>query len=97
VGLYGSSPITSRPLDTFGIGYAFTRYSSPVRDFDPALLPVGNDQVVELFYNIAVTPWFNVAPDLQVVVPARESTFPLPNPHETETALVLGLRAKVEF
>ena len=93
----GSSPNASRPLDSFGIGYAFTRYSSPVRDFAPALLPVGDDQVVELFYNIAVTPWMNFAPNLQVVVPARESTFPLAYPHETETALVLGVRGRIEF
>jgi porin len=96
VALYGSSPITTRPLDTFGVGYAFTRYSSPIRDFAPVLLPIGNDQAVELFYNIAVTPWFNVAPDLQVVFPARDETLP-PNRQSIDTSLVLGLRAKIEF
>jgi porin len=96
VALYGSSPITNRPLDTFGIGYTFTRYSSPVRDFAPVLLPIGNDQAVELFYNFAITPWFNVAPDLQVVFPAREETLP-PNREAIDTALVLGIRAKINF
>ena len=47
VALYGSSPITTRPLDTFGVGYTFTRYSSPVQNFAPVLLPIGNDQAVE--------------------------------------------------
>jgi porin len=96
VALYGSSPITNRPLDTFGIGYTFTRYSSPIRDFAPVLLPIGNDQAIELFYNFAVTPWFNVAPDLQVVFPAREETLP-PNRESIDTALVLGIRAKINF
>jgi porin len=96
VALYGSSPISGRPLDTFGLGYAFTRYSSPVRDFAPVLLPIGNDQAIELFYNFAVTPWFNVAPDLQVVFPAREETLP-PNRESIDTALVLGIRAKINF
>jgi porin len=96
VGLYGSSPMTSRPLDTFGIGYTFTRYSSPVQNFAPVLLPIGDDQAVEMFYNIAVTPWFNVAPDLQVVLPAREETLP-PNRQSIDTSLVLGLRAKINF
>jgi porin len=96
VALYGSSPISKRPLDTFGVGYTFTRYSSPVRDFAPVLLPIDNDQAVELFYNIAVTPWFNVAPDLQVVFPARDQTLP-PNPQAIDTALVLGIRAKIDF
>jgi porin len=96
VALYGSSPLTYRPLDTFGVGYTFTRYSSPIRDFAPVLLPIGDDQAVELFYNIAVTPWFNVAPDLQVVFPARDETLP-PNREPIDTALVLGIRAKLEF
>ncbi len=96
VALYGSSPITSRPLDTFGVGYAYTQYSTPVQDFAPALLPIGNDQAIELFYNFAVTPWFNVAPDLQVVFPAREETLP-PNRESIDTALVLGIRAKINF
>jgi porin len=96
VALYGSSPISNRPLDTFGVGYTFTRYSSPIRDFAPVLLPIGNDQAIELFYNFAVTPWFNVAPDLQVVFPAREETLP-PNRESIDTALVLGIRAKINF
>jgi porin len=60
------------------------------------LLPIGNDQAVELFYNYAVTPWFRLTPDLQVVFPARERTLP-PNPQSIDTALVLGLRAKIDF
>ena len=96
VGLYGSSPLTNRPLDTFGVGYPFTRYSSPVRDLAPVLLPIGNDQAVELFYSDAVTPWCNVVPDLQVVFPARDRTLP-PNPQSIDTALVIGVRAKIDF
>jgi porin len=96
VALYGASPITNRPLDTFGIGYSFTKYSTPVENFAPVLLPIGNDQAIELFYNFAVTPWFNVAPDLQVVFPAREETLP-PDRQSIDTALVLGVRAKISF
>lgn len=96
VALYGNSPIESRPLDTFGIGYAFTDYSSPVEDFAPNLLPIDNDQVIEMFYSIGVTPWFHVSPDLQVVLPARERTLP-PNAESIDTAVVLGLRAKIDF
>jgi porin len=96
VALYGSSPMTTRPLDTFGIGYTFTRYSTPVTNLAPVLLPIGNDQAVELFYNIGITPWLHVCPDLQVVIPAREDTLP-PNRESIDTALVLGLRAKIDF
>ncbi len=96
VALYGSSPISNRPLDTFGVGYGFTRYSGPVRDFAPVLLPIDNDQVVELFYSIAVTPYCHVTPDLQVVLPARDRTIP-PNAQDIDTALVLGISAKIDF
>jgi porin len=96
VGVGGSSLLRSRPLDTFGIGYAYTGYSDPVKNLAPVLLPVQDDQVVELFYNIAVTPWFHLTPDLQVVVPARERTLP-PAARDIDTALVVGVRAKVDF
>lgn len=96
VALYGSSPITNRPLDTFGIGYGVTQYSGPVKQLAPVLLPIDNDQVVELFYNVGVTKWFTVSPDLQVVLPARGATLP-PNRQPIDTALVLGIRAKLDF
>lgn len=96
VALYGSSPISSRPLDTFGVGYGVVQYSGPVMQLAPVLLPINNDQVVELFYNVGVTKWFSVSPDLQVVIPARDTTLP-PNRQSIDTSVVLGLRAKIDF
>lgn len=98
VGLGGSSPWVSRPLDTFGVGYSYVNYSSPVQQLAPFLLPIGNDQVVEMFYNIAVTPWMHLTPDLQFLVPARERTLPLPpGPQAINSAVVIGMRAKIDF
>lgn len=96
IGLAGSSPWVSRPLDTFGIGYSFADYSSPVMNLAPDLLPIGNDQAIELFYNIAVTPWCHLTPDFQVILAARERTLP-PNAQNIDTAVVVGLRAKIDF
>lgn len=96
VALYGSSPLRTRAYDTFGVGYAHTQYSTPVKTLAPVLFPIGNDQVVELFYNYAVTRWCTVTPDLQVVIPARERT-PPPAPQPIDTALILGMRAKIDF
>jgi porin len=96
VGLGGSSPNASRPLDTFGIGYSYVGYSDPVKELAPVLLPIGNDQAVELFYNYAVTPWLRLTPDLQVLIPARQRTLP-PGAQTIDTALVIGLRAKINF
>ena len=52
------------------------------------LVPLRDEQGVEAFYNVGVTPWFHVTPDFQVVIPTRE---------RADTALVFGLRAKVDF
>lgn len=95
-GLGGSSPVASRPLDTFGVGYSHVGYSDPVKDLAPVLLPVGNDDAVELFYNIAVTPWFRLTPDIQFLIPARERTLP-PGAQNIDNAVVFGLRGKIEF
>lgn len=96
VGLGGSSPLASRPLDTFGVGYSFVDYTSPVKDLAPRLLPIENDQAIELFYNAAVTPWCHLTPDFQVLLPAKERTLP-PNAQNIDTAIVIGLRAKIDF
>ena len=96
VGLGGSSPIASRPLDTFGIGYSYVGYSGPVKELAPVLLPIRDDRAVELFYNYAVTPWFRLTPDLQILIPARERTLP-PGAESIDTAVVLGVRAKIDF
>lgn len=96
VGLGGSSPIVSRPLDTFGVGYSYVGYSSPIKNLAPALLPIQDDHAVELFYNYAVTPWFHLTPDMQIVTPALERT-PFDGRQSINTALVLALRAKIDF
>ena len=42
----------------------------------------------EIFYNVGVTPWFHVTPDLQVITPTLGLA---------ETSVVLGLRTKIDF
>lgn len=96
VGLGGSSPLVSRPRDTFGIGYAYTGFSEPVHQLAPVLIPIRDEHVVELFYNVAITPWFRLTPDLQVIVPARERTLP-PGAQDIGTSLLFALRAKIDF
>jgi len=88
IGLGGSSPLQSRKLDTFGIGYYYLGLSPGLRNLAPVLLPLRDEQAVEVFYNIAITPWCRITPDLQVVFPARK---------DADTALFLGLRAKLDF
>ena len=51
-----------------------------------------------MFYNIAVTPWLHVTPDLQIIDAGRNKA-PIigPNRKAIGTAIVAGLRIKVDF
>jgi porin len=61
-------------------------------------LGLEHEQGVELFYNVAVTPWLHVTPDLQFVDSARDKA-PLIGPDRKAigTAVVAGLRIKIDF
>jgi porin len=85
-GIGGNSPIARREHDTFGIGYAFSAASSELGPIISRL--VGNGHVAEAYYNAAVTPWFHVTTDIQVIRGGFSGA---------DTALVLGIRAKIRF
>ena len=87
-GLAGSSPLSGRENDTFGAGYFYTGTSDALTNLAPVLLPLGDEQGVELYYNVAVTPWCHVTPDLQVLNPFRQ---------RVDTSLLVGVRAKIDF
>lgn len=85
-GVGGHSLLSGRPDDTFGIGWYYTGISD---EFGPVVSSLLTDgQGVELYYNIAITEWFQVTPDLQIVEP---------NTIALDTAIIPGLRARVEF
>jgi len=70
VGLGGSSMIPGRPDDKFGIAYF--RYGLS-EDLKEELAPFGalqDESGFEVFYNVAVTPWFRITADVQFVTPA---------------------------
>jgi porin len=64
-----------------GLSNSFTNAVRPV-------LSVRDERGLELFYNVAVTPWCHVTTDLQVITPILE---------RAEMSLVLGLRTKIDF
>jgi porin len=83
--LVGSSPIRGRETDTVGIGYYHLGVSNlPIF----TIHGIGGENGVELYYNAAITPWFHVTPDLQILDPAQ---------HHTEPALLFGIRARLSF
>lgn len=88
-GLGGSSPLRCRPADTFGVGYYYLGTSNQIGTLLTSLLgPIGDEQGVEMYYNVAVRKFLHVTADLQVLDSARENV---------PTAVVVGLRSKVDF
>ena len=88
LGISGASQLAGREADTFGIAYFYLGVSGPLKDLAPILLPLRDEHGMEMYYNVALTPWCQITPDLQVITPFRD---------QAETALLLGLRANVVF
>ena len=78
-----------RNHDRWGIGYFSYSLSSDLRD---GLASIGVDlreeQGVEAFYSVAVTQWFSVTGDLQVVQPAVS---------DASIAITAAIRTKIKF
>jgi porin len=87
-GISGTSPIAGRNRDTFGIGYFFVGLSAELKNLAPVLLPLRDEHGIELYYNLQVTPWCQITPDLQVISPFRD---------RADTSVLVGLRAKIDF
>ena len=82
-GVGGTSPLPGREADRFGIGWYYGGASS---ELGPFFNP-DDGTGVELFYNCAVTPWFQLTPNLQVINGG------VPN---SDTAVIVGLRANLD-
>jgi len=86
LGVSGKGMIPGRDNDTFGVGYYYLAVSDKL---GPILSKLANDeQGVEIYYNLAVTPWLHITPDLQIIDPARKSV---------DTTVVAGIRMKIDF
>jgi len=87
-GISGGSPIAGRRADSFGVATFYLGVSEPLKNLAPLLLPLRDEYGVELYYHAAVTPWFRITPDLQVIRPFRI---------RADTDLIVGIRASFEF
>ena len=85
-GVGGSSPLSGRRDDSFGVGWYYTGISD---EMGPVVSGLFNDgQGIELYYSIAISECFKITPDLQVVEP---------NLVTSDVSVVPGLRARIEF
>ena len=88
IGLAGSSPLPRRNNDSLGIAYYYMGVNDGLKNLAPRLVPLSDEQGIEMFYSVGVTPWFHLTPDLQIIRGSFE---------RADTAVVVGLRGKIDF
>lgn len=91
VGLGGKGMIPGRQHDQFGIGYYYLWNTTPQRSSDLGHVDnffADNTQGFEVFYEIAITPWMRLTPDLQIIDPAAENV---------DTVWVAGVRLELKI
>lgn len=110
IGVGGKGMIPGRPLDRFGLGYYFIDVNNPTLEglFRSTKL-LRDEHGFEAFYNVAVTPWMQVTPNVQVIRGAQQDEItigtrsgPLGLPFiasrkSIDTATVLGIRLQLVF
>jgi porin len=97
-GIGGTGLLPGRPNDRFGVGAFIYSYSRELKEAAAPLVTLGDEYGTELFYNFAVTKWFRVTADLQVIAPAIKAQVIAPKTVENNsTVVLLGLSAQVIF
>lgn len=87
-GLAGHGMVNGRPNDSFGIGGFIYNFSNALQDSVDPLVDFNDEQGVEAWYSVALTPWFKLTADAQLINPARG---------DADLALITGLRANLAF
>jgi porin len=85
IGLGGKGLLPDRPLDECGLGYYYSSIRNPTfQQPIPGISSFLRDEWgFEAYYKVALTPWFLLTPDIQVVGPAQI--------REAATGKVVGL------
>ncbi|HVO23361.1 MAG TPA: carbohydrate porin [Candidatus Margulisiibacteriota bacterium] len=93
--------IPSRDHDQFGLGYYYSSINNPTIVFSPRRPPLSalrDEWGFEGYYNVALTPWLLLTPDVQVIGPAqKQQIISLRDRRSVGTATVLGLRLQTIF
>jgi len=87
-GIGGKGMIPGRSQDTFGVGYYHVWFTDNLPSIVKRRL-LNNEQGGELYYNIYLTPWVQLTPDLQIIESGDKRV--------DNTVIVGGLRMQVNF
>jgi len=86
IGIGGKGLFEGRDQDKWGAGYFYAGLSD---ELPQAVLDrFGDSQGLEFFYNIEVTPYLQITPNLQIIEPSGKNL---------DSAVVLGARARILF
>ena len=104
LGVGGKGVIPNRHNDRYGLGFYYIDVNNPkLQGLFQSIKLLRDEYGFEAFYNIAITPWLMVTPDIQVVRGAQRNKFalsPLPaiiSKKSIGPATILGLRMQVVF
>ncbi len=98
-GIGGKGVVPGRPNDTFGIGWSRIEFSDHLLKFLRTRLRLGLDRedAIEMYYNVAVTPWLGVTADLQIVDQGLKKQLQDNRIIDVDTAVIGGLRVFTRF
>jgi porin len=104
LGIGGKGVIPSRERDRYGFGFYYIDVSNPkLQGLFRSTKLLRDEYGFEGFYNIAITPWLLLTPDIQVVRGAQKDKItlsPLPSIVSKKSigpATILGLRMQMVF
>src|SRR3990172_5958447 len=108
VGVGGKGVIPTRENDRYGFGFYYIDVSNPKLEGLFRTFKLLRDEYgFEGFYNVAITPWLLLTPDIQVVRGAQKDKIsigtgplgllPRLDKKSIGTATILGLRLKMVF
>ena len=104
LGVGGKGVIPNRHNDKYGLGFYYIDINRPeITGLFRSVKLLRDEYGFEAFYNLALTPWLMVTPDIQVVRGAQKNKIavsPLPaiiSKSSIGTSTVLGLRMQVLF
>lgn len=100
-GIGGKGVGSSRPDDSYGLGFARTQFSGAFVPFLRERLDLGleHEDAVEMYYNLALTGWLSITADLQIIDPGLKKTL-ISTPlglENIDTATVAGIRFRARF
>ena len=104
LGVAGKGVIPGRHNDKYGFGFYYIDVNNPeLQGLFQSTKLLRDEYGFEAFYNIALTPWLLLTPDIQVVRGGQKNTFTIDslptivNKKSIGTATILGVRLRMVF